>query len=289
MRASQPKGLLYTLLCGLLWSTAGVLMKLLPWHPLAIAGLRSGLCAVFLYGAMVVLQKEIRVLIDRQTLSNAFFLCLTMLLFCTANKLTTAANAIVLQSTSTVFILLYGIVVLRQKPQRRDLVTTICVFVGIVLFFIDQLSPRGLLGNAVALGSAVTFAGVFLTATEAKSEHAAMSGLILGQVFTAVVGVPFCFAAPMPVTPAMIGAILWLGFFQLGLAYTLYSYASQMCSPLAMALVAMVEPVCSPIWVALFAREIPGPSALLGAAIVLVSLTVWSVLNARSRTERLQG
>ncbi len=275
--------------CGLLWSTAGVLMKLLPWHPLAIAGLRSGLCAVFLCAAMIVLQGERRLRINRQTISNACFLCLTMLCFCTANKLTTAANAIVLQSTSTVFILLYGMIVLRQRPLRRDLVTTFCVLIGIVLFFFDQLSPRGLLGNLFALGAAVMFAGVFLTAAEAKNEHDAISGLILGQIFTALVGIPFCFAAPMPVTPAGIAAILWLGFFQLGLAYTLYTYATQLCSPLAMALAAMVEPVCSPIWVALFAREIPGPSALLGAAIVLVSLTVWSILNARSRTEALQS
>jgi len=284
MRSSRPKGLLYTFLCGLLWSTAGVLIKLLPWHALAIAGLRSGLCAIFLYAAMVVLQKRVRILVNRQTMLTAFFLGITMLLFCSANKMTTAANAIVLQSTSTVFILLYGITVLRQKPLRRDLVTTVCVFAGIVLFFVDELSPRGLFGNLVALGSAVTFAGVFLTSTEAASEHAAISGLILGQVVTAVVGIPFCFLTPMPVTPIRIGAILWLGFFQLGLAYTLFTYGSQLCSPLAMALVAMVEPVFSPIWVALFSREIPGPSALLGAALVLISLTVWSILNARQKT-----
>jgi len=281
LRTSQPIGLFYTLICGLLWSTAGVFIKLLPWHPLAIACVRSALAAGVLYAAMVLLQKRRRVLVNRQTVRSGVFLGLTMLLFVIANKMTTAANAIVLQSTATVFVILYGILVRKEHPPRRDLIATGCVFLGIVLFFLDSLSPRGLVGNLVALASAVTFAGVFLTSTDAKDDHTAISGLIVGQVFTAAVGLPFLLSTAPLLTPTTVGSSLFLGIFQLGVAYVLFSYGSQRCTPLAMALVAMVEPICSPVWVAIFAHEVPGPLALIGAAIVLGSLTVWSIVNAR--------
>jgi drug/metabolite transporter (DMT)-like permease len=280
MQSTQTKGLLYVLICGLLWSTAGVLIKLLPWHSLVIAALRSLLAIVVLYADLVLRQKKTHLLINRKTLATGFFLGATMLLFVSANKLTTAANAIVLQSTSTVFLVLHGILVLHRLPSRRDLTVTALVFGGIVLFFLDQLSPGRMLGNLLGLLSAVTFAGVFYSSTDAGSEHASTSGLILGQIFCAAVGLPFLFLYPPEITAVRIGAILFLGIFQLGLSYVLFARGSQLCSPIAMALTAMVEPICSPIWVALFTKEIPGPLALFGGAVVLVSLTVWSIQNA---------
>ena len=281
MQSSQGKGLFYVLVCGLLWSTAGVLIKLLPWNALVIAGLRSTLAAAVLYADLLLRQKKAKPVISRSTLTAGFFLGATMLLFVTANKLTTTANAIVLQSTATVFVVLYSALFLGERPSRRDLTAVFLVLGGIVLFFLDQLSPTGLIGNCLGLLSAVTFAGVFLTSSGAADEHASTSGLILGQLFCAAVSVPFFFLYPPEMTSVRIGTILFLGIFQLGLAYVLFARGSQLCPPIAMALASMVEPIFSPIWVALFVREIPGPLALFGGGIVLISLTVWSILNAR--------
>ena len=208
-----------------------------------------------------------------------------MLLFVAANKLTTSANAIVLQSTASVFVLLYGIVVQHQRPNRRDIVTTVCVFIGILLFFVDQLTPAGILGNFIALASAFTYCGVILTSSDAADEHSSSSGLILGHVLTLLVSLPFMFTTAPEFTASTVSAILFLGIFQLGIAYSLFSHAARYCSPLAMVLIAMVEPIFSPVWVAIFANEIPGTLALIGAALVLVSLTAWSVLNAKSARE----
>ena len=282
MQNSGTKGAVCVFICGMLWSTAGLFIKLLPWNAVVIAGLRSGIAAVVMYIYMVIFQKEHTLVVNRHTALSAVFLCGTMLLFVAANKLTTSANAIVLQSTASVFVLLYGILVQHQKPNRRDIVTTVCVFAGILLFFLDQLTPTGILGNFVALGSAFTYCGVILTSADAADEHSSSSGLILGHVLTFIVGLPFIFTTAPEFTASTVPAILFLGIFQLGIAYSLFSHGSRYCSPLAMVLIAMVEPIFSPIWVAIFAHEIPGTLALIGAALVLVSLTAWSVLNAKS-------
>lgn len=287
MQTTQTKGILCVFFCGVLWSSAGVLIKLLPWNALVIASLRSGIAALVLYLDLVFRQKKRLPVVNRHTLCAGCFLGATMFFFVLANKLTTAANAIVLQSTSTVFILLYDMLVRHNRPSRRDLCVTALVFGGIVLFFLDQLSPAGLLGNCLALCSAVMFAGVFLSSSDAKDEYTSSSGLVLGQFFCAVAGAPFLLIDPPEWTAVRAGAILFLGVFQLGAAYILFAIGSQKCSPVTMAIAAMVEPVLSPVWVALFAREIPGLPALCGGAIVIVSLTVWSIENARDshRTE----
>ena len=277
---TRNKGILYLALCAALWSTAGVFIKLIDWNSLVIGGFRSAIAAAVLW---IVLWRRgtPRPVWNRSTLLTGLCLGGTTALFVMANKLTTAANAIVLQSANPVFVLLFCAMGRGQRITRRDLTVVAVVMLGVVLFFVDDLSPGGLLGNTVALLSAVLLAAAFLFASSAASLHETMSGVLIGHLLSALIGVPFLFLEPPVFTPVSVGAILFLGVFQLGIPYVLFSYAARVCPPLAISLIGMLEPIFSPICVAIFVGEIPGPLALTGGVIVIITLCLWCACNAR--------
>lgn len=158
--ASQKKGILSLVVCACLWSTGGLFIKLISWHPMVIGCFRSGIAAVILW---IILCKSghPRPIVNRRTLLTGLFLGATCALFVTANKLTTAANAIVLQSANPVFVLLFCAAFKRERITRRNAAVVAIVMGGVALFFFDELSPGGLLGNVLALLSALTLACVF--------------------------------------------------------------------------------------------------------------------------------
>ena len=277
---TRNKGILYLALCAALWSTAGVFIKLIDWNSLVIGGFRSAIAAAVLW---IVLWRRgaPRPVWNRSTLLTGLCLGGTTALFVMANKLTTAANAIVLQSANPVFVLLFCAMGRGQRITRRDLTVVAVVMLGVILFFVDDLSPGGLLGNTVALLSAVLLAAAFLFASSAASLHETMSGVLIGHLFSALIGAPFLFLEPPVFTPVSVGAILFLGVFQLGIPYVLFSYAARVCPPLAISLIGMLEPIFSPIWVAIFVGEIPVPLALAGGGIVIITLCLWCACNAR--------
>jgi len=282
----QTKGIIYIIICGLLWSTGGLFIKMISWNSLVIASLRSLIAAIILYIDMAFVMKTPKIIINRQTLANGFFLGSTMVLFVIANKLTTAANAIVLQSVSTILVIIYSAIILKKKlPLYEKVVVAVGLF-GTVMFFFDQLTYNGMLGNIISLISAFTFAGVFITASRAKDKQISNSGLILGQLCAFIVGFPFIFIYPPEFELTSMMAITFLGVFQLGVAYSLFGRGTRLCPPVKSAIGAMIEPVCSPVWVAVFANEIPGPMALVGGVLVISALTVWGVLNAKETTKQ---
>ena len=125
------------LLCAALWSIAGIFIKLIPWNAFAVAGMRSLVAGITIYISMRVM--GYRYVLNRKTLIAGFFSGCTYLCFVTANKLTTSANAIVLQFTSPVFIVLYSTLLFGEKIKKSDLTVVIFTLIGIALFFFDQL------------------------------------------------------------------------------------------------------------------------------------------------------
>ena len=194
--AEHRRALMLLALCGVFWSTAGVLIKLVSWHPGAIWSARSAIAALLLYAV----RRPSFAGIQRAEWGAAFALAATTGLFILANKLTTAANAILIQYSAPVWVALLGLWFLGERATRLDWATIVAVVGGIALFFVEQLTVDHIAGNLVALAAGVAFAFAGLT-----MRRVAMAGsldplrpLLLGNLLGAVLGAPFWFLTPLP-------------------------------------------------------------------------------------------
>jgi len=249
-----------------LWSTGGLLIKCVDWHPLAIAGARSALAAVV---ALVCLRRPSFTWSSLQ-IAAAVAYAATVVLFVLATKLTTAANAILLQYTAPIQAAIFSWWFLRERVTWRDLVSLAAVLIGIGLFFCGQLTVREVWGNLVALASGVGYGWLALLLRKQKS-GGALESVVLGNVLAAAIGVPFMFGS-VPSASSVVGLVV-LGVVQLGIPYVLYTIASKHVSALDLTLIPAIEPILNPIWVLLLVGEVPTGWAVLGGAIVLSSVT----------------
>lgn len=272
----ENKAIIEMLLCAALWSTAGIMIKLLPWNGFAVAGLRSLIAGITITIYMLI--RKHRFLLNRRTLVSGLFTACVYTCFVVANKLTTAANAIVLQFTAPVFIVIFSAVFLKEKIRRADLTVVLLTLVGIALFFFDQLKPGYILGNCVAIAAGMFMAGMFVMVGEQEGDER-FSTIAIGQFLTFLIGLPFIIATKPVFTPTTTLCILALGIFQLGISYILYVKASVYCPPLACSLLSAVEPLLNPVWVFLFDGERPGMFALVGSVVVVVSITAWCIFG----------
>lgn len=275
-------GTIEMLICALLWSIAGIFMKLIPWNGFAIAGVRSLIAGLTML--TYVLIKGYKLIINRKTLAAGLFTALVYTCFTVASKLTTAANAIVLQFTSPVFIVVFSALIFKQRIRRRDIGVVILTLLGITLFFFDQLKPGYIAGNFVAIAAGLFMALMFILVGDLEPE-ARFSAIIIGQGLTFLIGLPFILRDGLVFTPAIIASILTLGIFQLGISYILYVKASKYCPPLACCLLGALEPLLNPVWVAIFDGERPGVWALIGGVIVVASITVWLATDKKDTAD----
>lgn len=267
---------------GLLWSLGGLLIKSVDWNPLAIAGGRSAIASLLLF----VWLRRPNFTWSPAQLGGALAYTATVILFVAANKLTTAANAILLQYTAPIYTAILGTRFLGERVTKSDWVTIAVVISGVSMFFIDHLTFGGLSGNLLALISGLTFASLAVFLRKQK-DGSALESVLLGNLFTALIGLPFMFHG-LPGGRSWIGLIL-LGIFQLGLSYVLYSAALKYISSLEGILIASIEPILNPLWVFLVIGEKPGPWALIGGAVVLIAVTSRSVLKSANPSALVPG
>ena len=286
LKDTKQQAVMYMVLCAVLWSTAGIFIKFLPWNPMVIAGIRSLVSAgvYFLY----MRYEKIEFKINKYSILSGIALMCTFVFFVAANKFTTAANAIVLQYSAPIFILILSALFYHQKFRSGDIITVASTSVGISLFFLDKLSGGYMVGNLLALIAGLSFASMFVVTGRADVDSRS-SGIMLGHLFTAVVGIPFVFVSSTPVTPSIIAVVLTLGIFQLGIPYILYGLAVRRCSPLACSLISAVEPLLNPVWVFLYNGEAPSYFALIGGAVVIISVVAWSVWSGRAENKQTKG
>lgn len=183
-----------------------------------------------------------------------------------SNKMTTAANAILLQYTAPVYVAILGVWLLKEKTRLFDWGAIFLTIGGMVLFFMDSLDTSGLAGNICALLSGICFA-LFTVFMRMQKDGSPLESVLLGNILTALIGIPFLFG-DMPGTKGWIGLLL-LGAVQLGIP--------------------VLEPVLNPVLVFLTIGEVPGTMAFVGGAVVLVVITVWCsipvIKNRRMKTE----
>jgi drug/metabolite transporter (DMT)-like permease len=258
---------LQILAAAVLWSTAGAAIKSCNLDGWQIASGRSLVAGLFL----LALVPEARRRPTLRVLLVAVAYAFTVVLFVVATKLTTAANAIFIQDTAPLWVLLLSPWLLRERPTRSELLAVPVYAIGLGLFFLDELSGGQLAGNLVALGSGVAFALSILGLRLVR--HDGPSALVVGNLVAAVAAAPLALQGPAP-APLDLALVGYLGVFQLGLSYLLFSRGLLGTPAVEASLLVLLEPVLNPIWTFLAMGERPGPWALAGGAIVL-GATAW--------------
>jgi len=277
----RGKAVLLLVAAAVLWSTGGLFIKSVDWDPFAIAGTRSAIAALVVL--MYLRRPKIRWSLP-QFLGGAAYAA-TVVLFVLANKLTTAANAIVLQYACPVYVALLGAVFLGERVSARAWITVAVTLGGIVLFFLDRLSPGGFTGNMLAVVSGMSLA-VLVICLRKQKDGSPTESILLGNLFAVLVCLPFMFRS----APSLRGmaALAFLGVFQLGFSYIIYSRAIRQVPALQSIIVPIIEPVLNPVWVFLFVGEAPGPWAVAGGVIVIAAVVVYSALEAKQgRADRV--
>ena len=269
----HTSALLLMVATAVLWSTGGLMIKMVNCHPLAISGLRSAIACLFL---LLIIRRP-RFTWSWPQLAGAASFTATVIMFVLATRMTTAANAILLQYCAPIFVSLLGIWLLKEMVRPLDILTLVLVLAGLVLFFLDELSGSGFWGNVFGVLSGVSFA-CFFVFTRMDRNGPVIETILLGNIATAVIGSPFVFVQP-PDTTGWIVLVL-LGVLQLGLPYILYSAAIRHVTALEAILTCTIEPVLNPLWVLLFLGERPGTWAIVGGVIVLIAVTGRNVITA---------
>ncbi len=275
-RKRKNRAMLLMVITAAMWSLGGIFIKLISWNPFLIAGVRSGISGSIM--ALYMAATRTRFKLNRYSLLAGMGLGCSATLFTIANKLTTAANAIVLQYTAPIFILLISAVFFKEKMRKQDILVVCITMGGMVLFFLDQLSPGNLLGNILGILAGVTLGQMFVMVGRGGDDDATrMSGILIAHMITLMIGVPVGLPQTEEVAAIEILYVIILGVFQLGIPYVLYGIASRDCPPLACSLIGMLEPLLNPVWVAIFIGEVPGPFALAGAVIIIATVTWWCI------------
>ena len=265
-------------LCAVLWSIGGVFIKAVEMNAFVIAGGRSLFAALAVIVYMVLTKQKF--ILSRDTLVSGGLLSMVFICFVAANKYTTAANAIVLQYTAPIFVLIFTMIFLHKKPRHLDIAAVLLTLVGVVVFFLGSLEAGGMLGNALGVLAGMFMGGMFVAVGNTKGEEK-MSGILLGHLFCAAIGLPFLAFTENTVNAKGVFFLVLLGVVQLGIPYILYALATNRCSAISCVVISAIEPILNPIWVAIFNKEIPSALSMISGLFLIAVITVYSVLDER--------
>jgi len=274
--AERRRGALFIIAASVCWSFGGLCIKFIPWDAMTIVGLR----AAFAAAVFIAYRRSAKINFTKGNVLAAVCLSSTTTLFVFANKLTTAASAILLQFTAPVFIIIIHLVFYSKKPKPSELIAVAATLAGMLLFFADDLDAGAMLGNFIAIASGLSFAGVFVCNNRPDTQPE--QALLLGFIVNVIIGLPFVLTG-VTAEPAAWGLIVFLGVVQVGLAYVFFAIGIKKTTALLACLITAIEPVLNPIWVAVAtyliigAPEIPGPAAVAGGAIIIISVVGYNV------------
>lgn len=272
--SQQKKGIIYMLLASVFFATGGLVLKFCPWPALAINGARSFFGALVIGGFMIFTHRQL--VLNWTTFLGAISYAAMTSLFVLANQMTTAGNAIVLQFSCPVWIVLFNLILFHKKPSHKELWVLFFVFTGILCFFLDSLSAGHMMGDLLAILSGFFYAILFMINSLKGGD--ALSSVLVGQLISLICLGPLALRCQWTM-PATL-SIIWLGAFQVGAAYLFFSLGTGLIAPLQASLISTVEPILNPTLVALFGYEKLSGLSLLGAAIVILAV-FWNSLTGR--------
>jgi drug/metabolite transporter (DMT)-like permease len=273
--------LLFVFAAAFLWSTGGLFIKWNSLSGLELSCYRSFLAMI----TVAILTKHEGFGLNRLMLVASLLYSVLLILFVLATKETTAANAIFLQYTSSVYVLILEPIVYKEKFRGRDFGTVVVCLGGMALFFVGQLRPQDVTGNLLALASGFCFALYFLLLRHPRAREVnRASSVIYGNLLAVILTAPWGLAALASITLHDALSVAYLGVVQLGIAYTLFTFGmARGVRSLDAGIICYVEPVLNPVWVFLVLGERPSRWALLGGTIILAAVLSHMILDARGK------
>jgi drug/metabolite transporter (DMT)-like permease len=276
---SRP--LLYVLAAALLWSSGGLFIKWTTLAGLELSFWRS-LFAIF---TVAFFTRREGFGINRLTAVASCLYAVLLILFVLATKTTTAANAIFLQYTAPVYLLILEPIVYKEKFRSRDLITVAICLGGMALFFVGQLRREDIAGNVMALTSGLCFAIYFLCLRHPRAREVnRASSVIYGNTLAVILTAPWGLATLTSITGHDLVGVGYLGIVQLGISYTLFTTGmARGVRSLDAGIICYVEPVLNPVWVFLLLGERPSKWALVGGLIIILAVISHMILDARGK------
>ena len=280
MKREGQAGAICVFLAAVLYSIGGLCIKVIPWNGMSINSGRTLIALVVIVGYLAVIRHKPR--FNRWIFLGAVCTFGTNTLYSVANKLTTAANTIVLQFTAPIFVIVFSALFWKRRPKKLDIAACAVVFGGVLFFFLDSLEAGGAVGNVLAVLSGAAYGGVFLLNDFPDSD--AISSVFWGDVMSALTGLPFLVRETDFSSTALTSLVI-LGVFQVAAAYILLTNGLRTTPAVTASLVSGIEPVLNPLLVAVFYGEQVGRFALVGAAIVICGVVGYNVLKGMQEKE----
>jgi len=271
------KGPLFITLASICWSFGGLFIKFIPWGAMSIVGIRALLAAI----VFIIYRRSFKIEFTPGNIMTAVCLSSTTVMYVFANKLTTAAAAILLQFTAPIFIILIYLIFYKKKPTISAVTAVLLTLLGMMLFFAENLDTGAFWGNVMALVSGLSMAGVYVC--NKRPDTNPENALFLGFLINTCIGLPFVFTDVTPDIGAW-GSVLLLGIVQVGFAYIFFSKGIKRTPALLACLISAVEPILNPVWVMLAGLwgllpelEIPGVFALIGGCIIILTVIGYNI------------
>ncbi|MDR0854497.1 MAG: DMT family transporter [Clostridiales Family XIII bacterium] len=271
----RTKAILLLLLAGLLWSTGGVIVKTSTENPFVISSVRGLVAAVVFFFALKCRPKFT---FSKPQVIGAFAYSFVLTGFVVATSLTTAANAILLEFTSPIYIAIIGFFVLKEKLHRSDYLAVVGVLIGMILLMSNNIGGGSVIGNIVAASTGLTY-GIFIVCLRLQKDGSPYETVLLGNVLTFLIGAPFIFMYP-PELGSML-PIVFMGVFQIAVPYLLMAYASKYAKAIDIPIITSIEPLLNPVWVFIFTGENPGIRGVIGGGILLATVVLKSISGIR--------
>ena len=279
MTMNHKKAVFLTCCVALLWSTFGLLVKLIDWPSPAIAGGRSIIAALILTPFILKSQNK---KITPYVISGALCYAAFNYCFSMSTKLATAAIAIAMQYTAPVYVSILAWIFLREKISKSDVICIFLVLCGMFLFMLDGTSSGSALGKFLAVLNGIFFAGMSFSLRLQRHGNPVMS-MYIGNIISGIVGFPTLINAGLP-DASSLGFVVLVGIL-CAVTYALYAIASTGLTALETVLLPIIEPVMNPIWVFLIVGETPGLLSIIGMGIVLVSVTTRVIAGLKNETQ----
>jgi drug/metabolite transporter, DME family len=278
--SEHQKGILYVFTAALLWSSGGLFIKLISLSAMQLSFFRCSIAAITF---ALIFRKRI-LLLNKLSIINSLFYAVVLITFVIATKTTTAANAIFLQATAPIYVLIFEPLFNKTRYERINIITVGVCILGMILFFVGKLEPGHLEGNFIALLSGITFAALFLGMKQNDQQYQ-QSSIFWGNILVALICIPFLLSMEA-ISISDLWMVSFLGVFQIAFAYAFFASGLKRILAVEASIISMVEPVFNPVWVFLGYGEVPTLTAIIGGLIILGAIVVRSLISGTQIIKR---